>query len=66
MFLCLLGEVFDSAGKAKYHISGTWDEKIERTVVGQFCSNSHGFLMYQTMFSAISTVAVAMLQLITF
>ena len=36
MFLCLLGEVFDSIGRAKYHISGTWDEKIERTVVGEF------------------------------
>ncbi|XP_065890057.1 oxysterol-binding protein 1-like [Dysidea avara] len=31
----IAGEVFDSSGKAKYHISGTWDEKIERTVVGE-------------------------------
>lgn len=28
------GEVFDASGKAKFHIYGTWDEKIHRDVVG--------------------------------
>ena len=35
------GEVFDASGKAKYHIYGTWDEKIHRDVVaGKSCTHA--------------------------
>ena len=31
--LLVIGEVFDASNKAKFHIYGTWDEKIHRDVV---------------------------------
>jgi len=33
LLIIISGEVFDAAGKAKFHIFGTWDEKIHRDSV---------------------------------
>lgn len=42
-----VGEVFDPSGKVKFHIFGTWDEKIHRDAVsGEFVPVSVGCCLY--------------------